>query len=395
MKKLLLAACLMAGLSQFSGVADAATVVNLDHSSAYTKAGTPQTNDYTMFKSEVKGEKAQRINVGYLVTGDESMLLDDETMGYIRRMLNTKFPSGYYPPNRLESTFSSLQLGRRNNGEQYNLKEARDIRSKEFETLENMYKIIPERTIKDNSHVSGHKYGLDLDFGWTGARAINPDIAIGGSAGSTIGGSVYNYDRDRDIVENYDSLGEPNTYRFMDHLSTLPKEEYVKMARELKAKGKYAYDYLLLFNIHGINQEIHKKFLGKTMWNDLSISFRAIDVNTGEYICRDEVIKRGFSSSSRFNSPSWRRGMRRAIVDGLIECFDNIPIGKYSVCDSDYCERRQRERREEYVFGKGHRHCVQHCNEVDVSSCYFHMVDYAKDADLPSKYVDYNHNHID
>lgn len=352
MKKLLLAACLMAGLSQFSGVADAATVVNLDHSSAYTKAGTPQTNDYTMFKSEVKGEKAQRINVGYLVTGDESMLLDDETMGYIRRMLNTKFPSGYYPPDRLENTFSPLQLGRRNNGEQYNLKEARDIRSKEFETLENMYKIIPERTIKDNF-------------------------------------------QDRDIVENYDSLGEPNTYRFMDHLSTLPKGEYVKMARELKAKGKYAYDYLLLFNIHGINQETHKKFLGKTMWNDLSISFRAIDVNTGEYICRDEVIKRGFSSSSRFNSPSWRRGMRRAIVDGLIECFDNIPIGKYSVCDSDYCERRQRERREEYVFGKGYRHCVQHCNEVDVSSCYFHMVDYAKDADLPSKYVDYNHNHID
>ena len=385
MKKLLLAACLMAGLSQFSGVADAATVVNLDHSSAYTKAGTPQTNDYTMFKSEVKGEKAQRINVGYLVTGDESMLLDDETMGYIRRMLNTKFPSGYYPPNRLESTFSSLQLGRRNNGEQYNLKEARDIRSMEYEKLEQMYQIIPElvQTYDSVTESTINSTGSNRKIGGFDISASKSKITTNQNSTNQA---------------TYDPLGGDNIYRYLEHLSMLSKDDYVNFARSLKKNGKYAYDYLIILNMHLVNQQTKIKMpivLTSSKWTDFNISVKAIDVNTGEYIDRSEYLKRGYSGGHLFKSPSWRRGMRRAIVDGLIECFDNLPIGKYSICDNNYCARRQRERREEDVFGKVKRHCVQHCNDIDTSDCYYHMVDYAKDADLPSEYVDHNHNHID
>ena len=81
--------------------------------------------------------------------------------------------------------------------------------------------------------------------------------------------------------------------------------------------------------------------------------------------------------------------MRRAIVDSMIECFNRLPIGKYSVCDNPYCEKRQEELRTETTFGKVNRHCVKHCH--DNTNCSDHMVDYAKDADLPYSYVNHRH----
>ena len=141
------------------------------------------------------------------------------------------------------------------------------------------------------------------------------------------------------------------------------------------------------------NRQIKKKPFGKSMWSDFRVTVRAINVNTGEYIDRAEYLKRGYSGSGKFSSPSWRRGMRRAIVDGMVECFDNIPIGKYSVCDNPYCPRRQEELRTQEVFGKINRHCVKHCHDKTV--CYDHMVDYTHDADLPGGYIDHSHEHID
>ena len=188
-------------------------------------------------------------------------------------------------------------------------------------------------------------------------------------------------------------MGNDNSYNFTKHLSTLPKEDYVRFARELQAQGMSDYDYLLMFNIHSVNQQVKKKFISASMWSDFRITVRAINVNTGEYIDRAEYLKRGYSGSGKFSSPSWRRGMRRAIVDGMVECFDNIPIGKYSMCDNPYCPRRQEELRTQEVFGKINRHCVKHCHDKTV--CYDHMVDYTHDADLPGGYIDHSHEHID
>ena len=190
-----------------------------------------------------------------------------------------------------------------------------------------------------------------------------------------------------------DSLGNDNSYNFTKHLSTLPKEDYVRFARELQAQGMSDYDYLFMFNIKLVNRQIKKKPFGKSMWSDFRVTVRAINVNTGEYIDRAEYLKRGYSGSGRGSSPSWRRGMRRAIVDGMVECFDNIPIGKYSVCDNPYCPRRQEELHTQEVFGKINRHCVKHCHDKTV--CYDHMVDYTHDADLPGGYIDHSHEHID
>ena len=300
------------------------------------------------------------IKIGYIVVGDDEMLLDDQTMGYIRRMLNAKFPGTRYPTKRITDTHVNCEMGRRNFGDKYVVTEAHDVLMKEFEKLENMYDRIP---------VNAGKYSMSQ--------------GEDGKAATYVTGSY---------GEN-DSLGNDNRYNFTKHLSTLPKEDYVRFARELQAQGMSDYDYLLMFNIHLVNRQVKTKFISKSMWSDFRVTVRAIDVNTGEYIDRAEYLKRGYSGSYRlFGSPSWRRGMRRAIVDGMVECFDNIPIGKYSVCDNPYCPRRQEELHTQEVFGKINRHCVKHCH--DKTECYDHMVDYTKDADLPSGYIDHR-EHID
>lgn len=300
------------------------------------------------------------VKIGYIVVGDDEMLLDDQTMGYIRRMLNAKFPGTRYPTKRITDEHMKYEMGRRNFGDKYVVTEAHDVLMKEFEKLEDMYERMP---IDDKKDII--QWGDD------------------GKATTYVLGTY---------GEN-DSLGNDNRYNFTKHLSTLPKDDYVRFARELQAQGISDYDYLLMFNIHSVNQQVKKKFITASRWSDFRITVRAINVNTGEYIDRAEYLKRGYSGSGRGSSPSWRRGMRRAIVDGMVECFDNIPIGKYSMCDNPYCPRRQEELRTQEVFGKINRHCVKHCHDKTV--CYDHMVDYTHDADLPGGYIDHSHEHID
>ena len=321
-------------------------------------------NNVSEYFEPVKSEPRysdDAIKVGYIVVGDDEMLLDDQTMGYIRRMLNAKFPGARYPSKRITDERPRFEMGRRNFGDKYVVTEAHDILMKEFEKMENMR----------DAYSSQHN----------------------GTVSTNVNGTSVNINFSGDSNSENDSLGNDNTYNFTKHLSTLPKDDYVRFVRESQAQGLSDYDYLLMFNIHGVKRQVKSKPFGSSMWSDFRITVRAIDANTGEYIDRAEYLKRGYSGGWDFKSPSWRRGMRRAIIDGMIECFDHIPIGKYSVCDNPYCARRQEEMHTQEVFGKINRHCVKHCNDKTV--CYDHMVDYKQDADLPDKYVDYSHEHID
>ena len=345
---------LLAGLMGDSGCAEASSQTNL---------GKERIFNSPVVRQQVQVKTYPVINVGYIVVGDDAMILDDLTMGYIRRMLNVKFPGAYYPPKRMDSTNGFYERGRRNYSDKYNLVEAKDVLIKEFEKL--------EQKVHENE------------------ERKNQPVVIQNTTMSNSPVSIVNVDKPK----NDNDMGIDNRYMFTRYLSTLPKEDYVSFARQASAEGKFDYDYLVIFNIHCFNYDLKEKFFGDTLQEDFSISVKAIDVATGEYIDRREYLKRSYSSGSPFSSPSWRRGMRRAIIDGMVECFDNLPIGKYSVCDNPYCERRQREIKEEAVLGKFRRHCVNHCHTLD--NCDDHLVNYAIDADLPSGYLNNEHERVD
>ena len=344
---------LLAGLMGDSSCAEASSQTNL---------GKERIFNSPVVRQQVQVKTYPVINVGYIVVGDDAMILDDLTMGYIRRMLNVKFPGAYYPPKRMDSTNGFYERGRRNYSDKYNLVEAKDVLIKEFEKL--------EQKVHENE------------------ERKNQPVVIQNTTMSNSPVSIVNVDKPK----NDNDMGIDNRYMFTRYLSTLPKEDYVSFARQASAEGKFDYDYLVIFNIHCFNYDLKEKIFGDTLQEDFSISVKAIDVATGEYIDRREYLKRSYSSGSPFSSPSWRKGMRRAIIDGMVECFDNLPIGKYSVCDNPYCERRQREIKEEAVLGKFRRHCVNHCHTLD--NCDDHLVNYAIDADLPSGYVNNEHERI-
>ncbi|MBQ5759771.1 MAG: hypothetical protein IIV92_06640 [Schwartzia sp.] len=348
------------GLNTLSG--EAATVCYTERNSA--------ANSRRQYREQQtqRIQQAPTVNVGYIITGDDAVLLDNDTMGYIRRMLNVKFPGDRYPVKRIdpiEGAETTYEVGRRNNSDKYTLTEAHDVLMQEYELLEN----IDRNTIKHITVTSPD-------------RREKTEMAEG---------------RNFTTVE-MDSRIRPNSRTlFSDQLSQLSKEEYVEMARQANAQGA-DYDYLVMFNIYFINHQHKEKYVSHTDWSDLCISVKAIDVQSGEYIDRREYLKRGRTNSGKIIIPllvatkidlAQRRAMRKAIVNGMIECFDNMPIGKYSVCDNPYCERRQEELRTEGTFGKVNRHCVKHCH--DNTNCSDHMVDYTKDADLPSSYVNHRH----
>lgn len=103
-------------------------------------------NNVTEYFEPVKSDyqyQDDAVKIGYIVVGDDEMLLDDQTMGYIRRMLNAKFPGTRYPTKRITDEHMKYEMGRRNFGDKYVVTEAHDVLMKEFEKLENMYERIP------------------------------------------------------------------------------------------------------------------------------------------------------------------------------------------------------------------------------------------------------------
>lgn len=141
----LASACLWSfGLNALS--AEAATICYTDRDT-----GAYSRRQYREKKAQ-QIQQAPTINVGYIITGDDAVLLDNETMGYIRRMLNVKFPGDRYPAKRFESyegnyegTYEgTYEVGRRNYSDKYILTEAHDVLMQEYELLEN----IDRNTIK-------------------------------------------------------------------------------------------------------------------------------------------------------------------------------------------------------------------------------------------------------
>ena len=385
----LLCTSVMVGLPT---IAEAATSVNIDRDDVvYHRVADTQSK-----KQDFEYVPQQGIKVGYIITGDYEALLDDNTMGYIRRILHTKFPGVRYPMERMENIDGHIHMGRRNTGDTFILSEAHDVLALEFEKLEDMYQRIPKRVITRNGSKSetsnGMSFGVDFDrWGYGNNNARDYD-RYGINSGITFGSKSTS--RQDVVLDEIDSLGSDNSYDFTPHLSTLPKDDYVQFARELEEEGLGGYDYLIMFNIKPLKSIVKGKLFGSTRQSDFRLSVRAIDVATGRYIDRGEYLSRGTSSSANISlpfignlgpGPSWRRAMRKSLIDAMIKSFDHMPIGKYSICDNPYCARRQDEIRMESVFGKSHRHCVKHCNER--TSCDDHMVSYQLDADLPSGYV--------
>ena len=385
----LLCTSVMVGLPT---IAEAATSVNIDRDDVvYHRVADTQSK-----KQDFEYVPQQGIKVGYIITGDYEALLDDNTMGYIRRILHTKFPGVRYPMERMENIDGHIHMGRRNTGDTFILSEAHDVLALEFEKLEDMYQRIPKRVITRNGSKSetsnGMSFGVDFDrWGYGNNNARDYD-RYGINSGITFGSKSTS--RQDVVLDEIDSLGSDNSYDFTPHLSTLPKDDYVQFARELEEEGLGGYDYLIMFNIKPLKSIVKGKLFGSTRQSDFRLSVRAIDVATGRYIDRGEYLSRGTSSSANISlpfignlgpGPSWRRAMRKSLIDAMIKSFDHMPIGKYSICDNPYCARRQDEIRMESVFGKSHRHCVKHCN--DRTFCGDHMVNYQIDADLPSGYV--------
>jgi len=332
----------------------AETIVNLERDNVIYNRQVEENNAE---KSNFQYEPQEGVRIGYIITGNDGILLDDDTMGYIRRVLHTKFPGNRYPALRLKNDFDGDNIyrrGRRNTGDTFILTEAHDVLALEFEKLEDIHKkTITKRIVTDKE-----------------SKTVSTQVEETGSL-------------------------DYNEYDYSPHLSTLPKDDYVEFVRELEDEGLNGYDYLLMFNFKALRSKVKDKMFGATRESDFRLSVRAIDVKSGKYIDRGEYLKRGYSGSAQFkipllgislgSGPSWRRAMRRAIIDAMIESFDHMPIGKYSICDNPYCPRRQDEIRMEKVFGKNHRHCVKHCN--DKTYCADHMVSYQLDADLPESYV--------
>lgn len=346
---------LMAGITMGYGNEAAA--------SSQTNLGNERIFNAPVVRQQVQVKTYPTVNIGYIVVGDTSMILDDATMGYIRRMLNVKFPGEFYPPKRITDVNGRYTKGRRNYSDKYNLEEARDVLTKEFERLE-------EKAFQQEEQEK-------------------QPVALQNTTLSNSPVSIVNVGKEKE-KENTD---RDNKYMLTKYLSSLPKSDYVSFARQACAEGKSDYDYLIIFNIHCFNKDLKEHLLSYTLQEDFSISVKAIDIASGEYIDRREYLKRSYASGSSWSSPSWRRAMRRAIVDGMIECFDNLPIGKYSVCDNPYCERRQREIQEEAVLGRERHHCIKHCHTLE--NCDDHLVNYQIDADLPSGYLNHEHDRID
>ena len=120
-----------------------------------------------------------------------------------------------------------------------------------------------------------------------------------------------------------DSLGVDSVpyYGSLALLDHFKKDEFVKAGRAAGA------DYVLVLPFYYDYTKEKKRLFSFIRQGYVTMRGRMLNVSTGEYIYRDDVMKIGEAGSTLIGNPSKNRAFRKAINYCVLDALENIPIG--------------------------------------------------------------------
>lgn len=205
----------------------------------------------------------QRTRIAIVINGDEHIVVEDRVKNCVYSKLRNKFPI-----------------------EEFALMKGNDIKTKLLQVAEERYaderpEIIYEEGYERRSRVSKRTIHSRADVDW---MPVNPHQPRG----------------------------------FAD----LRREDFVKIARACE----YDYLFVLTMNTGNVKIESHyfPLFASHTNKEDVWLRVRLLDVNSGEYVYRNDVVVEGKSHNGGFNG----RLIEKSVDQAMTEAMNDIEIEK-------------------------------------------------------------------
>lgn len=112
----------------------------------------------------------------------------------------------------------------------------------------------------------------------------------------------------------------------VETIDRLKRVDYVSVGK------KYGYDYVLILPFYAGSLDHATGLFSSTFRTNITLKARVLDVNTGEYIYRMDIVEKGSSGSTILGSASYLRAQKLAVGKCLDTFLTELSIGEqYSV----------------------------------------------------------------
>ncbi len=255
-----------------------------------------------------------RVRIAVLINGDENLVVEDRVKNQIYSQLRKKFPREYFA--LMKGTDVNTKL----------LQYAEDVYYNERETA---------TTYDTRYDVNSSRAGIDLGIGRdnsysdASAGAGDGDTSVSGSG--TGNGRVDSFGAGVHLGSRTDSIHREKTMKPSKvdvdgvpvgmqprGLADMRREDYVRAGRDC------GYDYVFVVSFSNGDSQIynhnHLIFNTNTVKKNVWMRVRFVDVSTGEYLYRNNIVTMGKTHNGRVNG----RVMERAVRKGMEEAMNDL-----------------------------------------------------------------------
>jgi len=260
--------------------------------------------------------KDQRTRIAVVINGDEQVVVEDRVKNRIYSKLRQKFSI-----------------------EDFALMKGTDIKTWLLQTEEDrFYDSRPSSTISTNRQpyrssngfsvgsltgtIAGIKYARNTD------RSVAEGALVGAVADNLINQAMHGAKQENSTTTTMQSKTD------VDHMpvgiqprgfSDLRREDFVQAGR------KYGYDYVFVvtMNVGLLKHEKHGYILFDSTTNkgNIWVRVRLVDVNSGDYAYRNDIVTAGVTHGTRFSGGGVNgRLMEKAVDQAMTEAMNDIAI---------------------------------------------------------------------
>lgn len=137
--------------------------------------------------------------------------------------------------------------------------------------------------------------------------------------------SQYEFVADRKVHQDLFILADD---RSISNLDQLKREDFVSIGK------KYGYDYVIVLPFYSNSYEYTGGAWSTSFRVNITLKARVVDVNTGEYLYRMDIVEKG-ATSATFGNPSYSRAQRNGIGECVDTFLSELSIGKEYAVEED------------------------------------------------------------
>ena len=255
-----------------------------------------------------------RVRIAVVINGDENMVVEDRIKNQVYSRLRQKFPIDYFAV--IKGTDINSRLLQYAEDIYYDQREYATTRETSFDVSHSAPGV--------SFSVNGSKSTADVgaNGGGNSASGNGDSKNYGGSIGFTIGGKSTHGEENRLTKSSRVDVDGMPVGNIPRGLADMRRMDYVRAGRECN------YDYIFVLTLSNgkgkIDGHNYLLFNTNTVTKNVWLRVRLIDVQSGNYLYRNDIAATGKTHNGHING----RVLERSVANAMREAMDDIKVSE-------------------------------------------------------------------